>query len=81
MVGSVTRGADPASLTASCPDGDRAAAALGELARSGVRVSGFSLDQPSLDEVFHALTGHRATTADNDNHDDTDAPNDREHAA
>ena len=60
LVGSVTRGSDPASLTASCPDGDQAAAALGELTRSGVRVSSFSLDQPSLDEVFLALTGRPA---------------------
>jgi ABC-2 type transport system ATP-binding protein len=37
-----------------------AAAAVGELGRVGVGIAGFSLDQPSLDEVFLALTGHAA---------------------
>ncbi|HZF87945.1 ATP-binding cassette domain-containing protein [Streptomyces sp.] len=36
----------------------QAARALGELARSGITVDNFSLGQPSLDEVFLALTGH-----------------------
>jgi ABC-2 type transport system ATP-binding protein len=44
----VRPGADPAALSATCPDGDRAALAE------------FSLGQPSLDEVFLALTGHVA---------------------
>jgi ABC-2 type transport system ATP-binding protein len=52
--------ADPAALSAPCADADRAAAAVAELARAGVRVGAFSLDQPSLDEVFLALTGHTA---------------------
>jgi ABC-2 type transport system ATP-binding protein len=51
---------DPAALTAPCPDADRAAEAVAALARSGVRVANFSLGQPSLDEVFLALTGHPA---------------------
>jgi ABC-2 type transport system ATP-binding protein len=51
---------DPAALSAPCADADRAAAAVAELARAGVRVGAFSLDQPSLDEVFLALTGHTA---------------------
>jgi ABC-2 type transport system ATP-binding protein len=51
---------DPASLSANCADGDRAAEALGELARAGVGVAAFTLGQPSLDEVFLALTGHTA---------------------
>ncbi len=62
---------DPAALTAQCADGDRAAEAVAQLARSGVRVAGFSLDQPSLDEVFLALTGHPAT---DELGDDTEAP-------
>jgi ABC-2 type transport system ATP-binding protein len=33
---------------------------VAELARSGVRIAGFTLGQPSLDEVFLALTGHPA---------------------
>jgi ABC-2 type transport system ATP-binding protein len=51
---------DPAALSAPCADGDRAARALAELAAAGVRVADFSLGQPSLDEVFLALTGHPA---------------------
>ncbi|MGI8595432.1 MAG: ATP-binding cassette domain-containing protein [Solirubrobacteraceae bacterium] len=49
---------DPAALSASCADADRAAEAVAALSRSGVRVADFSLGQPSLDEVFLALTGH-----------------------
>jgi ABC-2 type transport system ATP-binding protein len=52
--------ADPAALSATCADGDRAAQAMAELSRAGVRVANFSLGQPSLDEVFLALTGHPA---------------------
>jgi ABC-2 type transport system ATP-binding protein len=49
---------DPAALTAAVRDPETAAAALGELARHGIGVAEFSLGQPSLDEVFLALTGH-----------------------
>jgi ABC-2 type transport system ATP-binding protein len=52
--------ADPAALTSPCADGDRGAAAVAALSRSGVQVADFSLGQPSLDEVFLALTGHTA---------------------
>src|ERR671919_1062088 len=51
---------DPAALSASCPDADRAAQAVAELSRAGVRIAEFSLGRPSLDEVFLALTGHPA---------------------
>jgi ABC-2 type transport system ATP-binding protein len=51
---------DPAALSAPCAEGDLAARALAELARAGVRIADFSLGQPSLDEVFLALTGHPA---------------------
>jgi ABC-2 type transport system ATP-binding protein len=51
---------DPAALSAPCSDADRAAEAVAELARSGVRIADFSLGQPTLDEVFLALTGHPA---------------------
>ncbi|MEU3445942.1 ATP-binding cassette domain-containing protein [Streptomyces thermolilacinus] len=55
---------DPVALTATV-DGHRtelgaaeqAARALSELARAGVTVDNFALGQPSLDEVFLALTG------------------------
>ena len=59
-LGHVNLEADPAALTATCADADRGALAVADLARSGVRVADFSLGQPSLDEVFLALTGHTA---------------------
>ena len=36
---------------------EKASRALAELARAGIIVDNFSLGQPSLDEVFLALTG------------------------
>jgi ABC-2 type transport system ATP-binding protein len=51
---------DPAALSAPCADADQAAEAVGELSRSGIGVANFSLGQPTLDEVFLALTGHPA---------------------
>ena len=59
-LGSVHLEADPAALSVACPDANRAADAIAELARTDVRIAQFSLDQPSLDEVFLALTGHAA---------------------
>jgi ABC-2 type transport system ATP-binding protein len=56
----VTLEPDPTALTAPCANADKASEALAELSRSGVRIAGFSLGQPSLDEVFLALTGHPA---------------------
>ena len=49
---------DAAALSARVADPDRVALALGELSRAGVAVTQFALGQPSLDEVFLALTGH-----------------------
>jgi ABC-2 type transport system ATP-binding protein len=57
-LGGVVLEADPAALSAACADADRGAVAVAELSRSGVRIAEFSLGQPSLDEVFLALTGH-----------------------
>ena len=51
---------DPAAIAAPCGDADHAAEAMAELTRSGIQVADFSLGQPSLDEVFLALTGHTA---------------------
>src|SRR5688572_3079989 len=51
---------DPAALSAPCADGNRAAEAVAELSRAGIGVASFSLGQPSLDEVFLALTGRPA---------------------
>jgi ABC-2 type transport system ATP-binding protein len=59
-LGTVHLEPDPAALSTQCADADRAAEAVAELVRSGVQVAGFSLGQPSLDEVFLALTGHTA---------------------
>jgi ABC-2 type transport system ATP-binding protein len=60
---------DPAALSARIPaanggndPGERVANALGELSRAGIGVSDFALGQPSLDEVFLALTGSPAET-------------------
>ncbi|MCI3153144.1 MULTISPECIES: ATP-binding cassette domain-containing protein [Streptomyces] len=61
---------DPVALTArlnaatSDSAADQAALALTELSRAGVTVDNFSLGQPSLDEVFLALTGHDTGAAD-----------------
>jgi ABC-2 type transport system ATP-binding protein len=57
--------ADPAALTARIPAApsapsasEQVAAAITGLARAGIAVGEFALGQPSLDEVFLALTGH-----------------------
>ena len=62
-VGPVTLDPDPAGLSAQCPDAARAATGVAELSRTGMGIAHFSLDQPSLDEVFLALTGHAAEAA------------------
>ncbi len=64
---------DPAALSARISDPERVAHALAELSRSGVAVTDFALGQPSLDEVFFALTGRPA--------EDDDATDTREDAA
>src|SRR5690606_26662540 len=56
--------ADPASLSVRVPDADRAALAVAELTREGIPIVNFSLAQPSLDEVFLALTGRPAETTE-----------------
>jgi ABC-2 type transport system ATP-binding protein len=48
---------DPAALSAQISDPEIAANALMALSQAGVVVTSFSLGQPSLDEVFLALTG------------------------
>jgi ABC-2 type transport system ATP-binding protein len=62
---------DPAALSARVSDPERVAHALAELSRSGVAVTDFALGQPSLDEVFLALTGRPAE--DEDANDEEDA--------
>lgn len=48
---------DPTALSARVSETENVAQALSELSRSGIVVTNFSLGQPSLDEVFLALTG------------------------
>ena len=60
----VERSTDPAVLTARVGDPDAVARALAGLGAAGVAVTGFSLGQPSLDEVFLALTGHPTDGSD-----------------
>jgi len=63
-VGTVVLEPDPAALSAACADAELAAEAVSDLAAANVRIAGFSLGQPSLDEVFLALTGHTAEDQD-----------------
>jgi ABC-2 type transport system ATP-binding protein len=65
-VGTAHTEPDPAALTAPCADADRAAEAVAALSRQGIRIADFSLGQPSLDEVFLALTGHTAEESEAD---------------
>nr|WP_240759201.1 ATP-binding cassette domain-containing protein [Phytoactinopolyspora endophytica] len=55
---------DPVALTARSADAGRVSGAISELTASGIAVAEFSLGQPSLDEVFLALTGHPAEEND-----------------
>ncbi|RJL24241.1 ATP-binding cassette domain-containing protein [Bailinhaonella thermotolerans] len=64
--------ADPVALTARIAEAgddqaaaERAARALAELAADGITVDDFALGQPSLDEVFLALTDRPATIEEN----------------
>jgi ABC-2 type transport system ATP-binding protein len=59
-LGPTQREGDPSALTAPCADADRGAHAVAALAQQGIGLAGFTLGQPSLDEVFLALTGHPA---------------------
>ncbi|NGN65653.1 ATP-binding cassette domain-containing protein [Streptomyces sp. A7024] len=60
---------DPVALTARVGNGsgeqaaEQASRALGELARAGITVDNFALGQPSLDEVFLALTDRTAAAS------------------
>ena len=56
----VSRESDGVSLSARADDPSLVASLLTQLNDSGVEVTEFSLGQPSLDEVFLALTGHPA---------------------
>jgi ABC-2 type transport system ATP-binding protein len=51
---------DPTALSLPGAGAEQASEAIAALVAAGVDVAGFSLGQPSLDEVFLALTGHTA---------------------
>ena len=51
---------DPAAVSVPVADAARATDAIAELSSAGIGLADFSLGQPSLDEVFLALTGHPA---------------------
>jgi ABC-2 type transport system ATP-binding protein len=63
-VGTVVLEPDPAALSVSCADPARAADGVSAVARAGLGIAEFTLGQPSLDEVFLALTGHLAEERD-----------------
>ena len=60
----VHNGSEPAVLTASVADDRLVGTALSALARAGIGVAEVTLGQPSLDEVFFALTGRAAEERD-----------------
>ncbi len=69
----VVRETDGISLSARADDPTSVSLALTELNQAGVEVTEFSLGQPSLDEVFLALTGHPAedeTERTDENHEE-----------
>ena len=51
-------------LSARVADPDLATRALSDLGEAGIAVTELALGQPSLDEVFLALTGHTAEQRD-----------------
>jgi ABC-2 type transport system ATP-binding protein len=51
---------DPAALSLPGAGAEQASEAVATLVAVGIGVAGFALGQPSLDEVFLALTGHTA---------------------
>jgi ABC-2 type transport system ATP-binding protein len=68
----VERESDPVALSARIEGSDRVGPALAELERTGIPIAEFSLGQPSLDEVFLALTGRSAEQAEAERRADED---------
>ncbi len=62
-LGEVHPGNEPGLLLAKVNDDERVPAALSVLAGSGLAFTEFALAQPSLDDVFFALTGRAAEVA------------------
>ncbi|WP_229659319.1 ATP-binding cassette domain-containing protein [Nesterenkonia alkaliphila] len=64
--GVVVREKDSAALSARLGEGASASPSLAALEEAGILVETFSFGQPSLDEVFLALTGKPAESEEND---------------
>ncbi len=64
--GDVHEEPDPAALTLPVADADQASNAIAALNEAGIGLASFALAQPSLDEVFLALTGHPAEENDDE---------------
>jgi ABC-2 type transport system ATP-binding protein len=62
----VLPGSDPMSVTARLANPAQAAAVLTALSQDSVDVAEFSVGNPSLDEVFFALTGHATGIEDSE---------------
>ncbi|WP_176444059.1 ATP-binding cassette domain-containing protein [Rhodococcoides kyotonense] len=60
--------ADPAALAARLDSTSSVAAALPAFEEAGIGIASFAIGQPSLDEVFLALTGHTTDDESGDNH-------------
>jgi ABC-2 type transport system ATP-binding protein len=56
---------DTAELAAQISKPEHVTHVLSELSRSNIQIISFSFGQPSLDEVFLAITGHKAENDDN----------------
>lgn len=57
---------EAARITVPMTDPDRVTDLLIEFRRSHIRLAEFSVQKPTLDEVFLAITGHNATASDDD---------------
>lgn len=66
LAGDIVQEKDPSALSVRLGTGTNASGALLALEDAGIAVETFSFGQPSLDEVFLALTGKPAETEDND---------------
>lgn len=64
LQGSATLEGDPAAISMRVSDPENVPAALAQLRDHGISTTEFSLGQPSLDEVFLALTGEHVQAED-----------------
>jgi ABC-2 type transport system ATP-binding protein len=55
---------DPSELSARISEPEQVAGIISQLSHSNIQVASFSFSQPSLDEVFLTLTGHKAENYD-----------------